>query len=234
MENNHIIKIKDLVKIYPMGMRKLTALQDINLSIKKGEFTGVVGPSGSGKTTLLNIIGALDHPTKGYAEVLGHKIESLTDTKAAKLRNQNVGFIFQSYNLLPIYSVYENVELPLLLLDMDKPKRREMVKEALDWLGILDKIDSKPSQLSGGERQRVSVARAMVKRPEIVLADEPTANLDSKNAHNILERMVKLNEELETTFIFASHDHKVIQYLRRQIVLEDGRVSEDERKSPDH
>lgn len=234
MENNQIIKIKDLVKIYPMGLRKLTALQDINLSVKKGEFTGVVGPSGSGKTTLLNIIGALDHPTKGYAEVLGHKIESLTDAKAAKLRNQNVGFIFQSYNLLPIYSVYENVELPLLLLEMDKSQRREMVKEALDWLGILDKIDSKPSQLSGGERQRVSVARAMVKRPEIVLADEPTANLDSKNAHNILEKMVKLNEELETTFIFASHDHKVIQYLRRQIVLEDGRVSEDERRSPEH
>jgi len=232
MENSQIIKIKDLVKIYPLGARKLTALRDINLSIKKGEFTGVVGPSGSGKTTLLNIIGALDHPTKGYAEVLGHKIESLTDAKAAQLRNQNIGFIFQSYNLLPIYTVYENVELPLLLLDMDKRKRKEMVKEALDWLGILDKIDSKPSQLSGGERQRVSVARAMVKRPKIVLADEPTANLDSENAHNILQRMQKLNEELKTTFIFATHDYKVIQYVQRKIVLEDGQVSEDERKSP--
>ena len=233
MENSQIIKIKELVKIYPLGARKLTALRDINLSVKKGEFTGVVGPSGSGKTTLLNIIGALDHPTEGYAEVLDHKIESLTDAKAAQLRNQYIGFIFQSYNLLPIYTVFENVELPLLLLNMDKPKRKEMVKEALDWLGILDKIDSKPSQLSGGERQRVSVARAMVKRPKIVLADEPTANLDSKNAHNILQRMHKLNEELKTTFIFATHDYKVIQYVQRKIVLEDGQVSEDELKSPD-
>ena len=233
MEKQPIIKTRQLFKHYEMGEGKFTALADVDLDIEKGEFTGVVGPSGSGKTTLLNIIGALDHPSEGSAEVLGQKIEKLNSKEAAKLRNYNIGFIFQSYNLLPVYTVFENVELPLLLLKKSKKEREQMVKDALDWLGILDKIDSRPAQLSGGERQRVSVARAMVKKPEIVLADEPTANLDSDNAHNILQMMLELNNELDTTFIFASHDYKVKQYLRRKIKLKDGRVIEDQEKTPE-
>ena len=227
-----IINTEGIVKHYPMGKRKFTALRDINLEVEKGEFTGIVGPSGSGKTTLLNIIGALDHPSEGSATVLGEKIETLSHKEAAKLRNKRLGFIFQTYNLLPVYTVFENVELPLLLLKMDKKKRRELVETALKRVGILDKINSKPAQLSGGERQRVSVARAMVKEPDLVLADEPTANLDVENSHNILNMMLELNRKLETTFLFATHDEKVMRYLRRQITLTDGMITEDIEKEP--
>lgn len=228
-----IIETAGIVKRYPMGKRKFTALNDIDLKVEKGEFTGIVGPSGSGKTTLLNIIGALDHPSEGSATVLGERVEQLSHKEAAKLRNQRLGFIFQTYNLLPVYTVYENVELPLLLLKMNKKKRRELVETALERVGILDKINSKPAQLSGGERQRVSVARAMVKEPDLVLADEPTANLDVANSHNILNMMLELNRELETTFLFATHDEKVMRYLRRQITLTDGRITEDIEKEPE-
>ena len=228
-----IIQTEGIVKRYPMGKREFTALSDIDLKIEKGEFTGIVGPSGSGKTTLLNIIGALDHPSKGSATVLGEKVEELSHKEAAKLRNQRLGFIFQTYNLLPVYTVYENVELPLLLLKMKKEKREELVIKALERVGILDKIDSKPAQLSGGERQRVSVARAMVKEPDLVLADEPTANLDVANSHNILNMMLELNQELNTTFLFATHDEKVMRYLRRQITLTDGKITEDIEKEPE-
>ena len=228
-----IINTAGIVKRYPMGKREFTALSDIDLKIEKGEFTGIVGPSGSGKTTLLNIIGALDHPSEGTATVLGEKVEKLSHKEAARLRNQQLGFIFQTYNLLPVYTVYENVELPLLLLKMNKNKRDKLVKKALERVGILDKINSKPAQLSGGERQRVSVARAMVKEPELVLADEPTANLDVANSHNILNMMLELNRELDTTFLFATHDEKVMRYLRRQITLTDGRITEDIEKEPE-
>ncbi|MCF7805981.1 MAG: ABC transporter ATP-binding protein [Candidatus Marinimicrobia bacterium] len=229
MQNNALITIEDLLKAYPMGKGEFIALKDINLQFKKGEFAGLVGPSGSGKTTMLNIIGSLDKPTKGETTVLDKKISQLSHKEAAALRNHHMGFIFQTYNLLPVYTVYENVKLPLLLLKhLSKKEMDSMVKDALDWVGLTDKIDSKPAQLSGGECQRVAVARAMVKRPKLVLADEPTANLDAKNAHNILQMMERLNEELETTFIFATHDEKVIKYLRRQISLEDGRVVADD------
>lgn len=228
-----IINTKGIVKRYPMGKREFTALSDITMKIEKGEFTGIVGPSGSGKTTLLNIIGALDHPSEGSATVLGEKIEKLSHKESAKLRNKAIGFIFQTYNLLPVYTVYENVELPLLLLKMNKEQRRQLVETALERVGILDKIDSKPAQLSGGERQRVSVARAMVKEPDLVLADEPTANLDVANSHNILNMMLELNRELDTTFLFATHDEKVMRYLRRQITLTDGKITKDIEKEPE-
>lgn len=228
-----IINTKGIVKRYPMGKREFTALSDITMKIEKGEFTGIVGPSGSGKTTLLNIIGALDHPSEGSATVLGEKIEKLSHKESAKLRNKAIGFIFQTYNLLPVYTVYENVELPLLLLKMNKERRRQLVETALERVGILDKIDSKPAQLSGGERQRVSVARAMVKEPDLVLADEPTANLDVANSHNILNMMLELNRELDTTFLFATHDEKVMRYLRRQITLTDGKITKDIEKEPE-
>ena len=228
MNNSNLITTRDLVKTFAMGNYEFTALNKINLVFKTGEFAGLVGPSGSGKTTLLNILGSLDAPTLGEAVVLGQSISELTSKKAADLRNHHLGFIFQTYNLLPVYTVYENVELPLLLLKIPAVERKQTVLQSLEWVGLTDKIKSRPAQLSGGECQRVSIARAMVKTPKIVLADEPTANLDAKNSHNILQTMEKLNRELNTTFIFATHDEKVIQYLRRKISLNDGQVVSDE------
>jgi len=187
-----------------------------------------VGPSGSGKTTMLNIIGSLDTPSEGEAIVLGHSIGKLTAKGAAKLRKENIGFIFQSYNLLVVYTVFENVEFPLLLLDYQGTERKRMVMDALEWVGLADKAKSKPSQLSGGECQRVAIARAMVKKPTLVLADEPTANLDADNSHNILRTMKKLNHDLKTSFLFATHDEKVISYLNRKIILLDGKIDRDE------
>jgi putative ABC transport system ATP-binding protein len=232
MNNGALITTQDLVKEYPAGDRKFTALNEVNLTIEKGEFTGLVGPSGSGKTTLLNIIGALDYPTSGRAVVIGKDTQKLSHKQSAWLRNEHLGFIFQTYNLLPVYTVYENVEFPLLLLGKETKQRKEAVMQALEWVGLADRAKSRPAQLSGGESQRVAVARAMVKKPKIVLADEPTANLDAENSHNILQMMVKLNQELQSTFIFATHDEKVIRYLRRKITLNDGRIVEDLTMTP--
>jgi putative ABC transport system ATP-binding protein len=192
-----------------------------------GDFCGLVGPSGSGKTTLLNIIGALDNPTGGDAIVMDKSVNALSHKEAAKMRTESIGFIFQTYNLLPVYSVFENVEFPLLLLKINKREREEAVMRALEWVGLTGKANSRPNQLSGGESQRVAVARAMVKLPRIVLADEPTAHLDAANSHNILKTMQRLSQELKTTFIFATHDEKVIGYLRRKVVLSDGKVIDD-------
>ena len=229
MENHTIIAVRDLVKTFPMGKGKFTALRDVNLTFEQGEFAGIVGPSGSGKTTLLNIIGSLDAPTKGQAIVLGKIVNDLSHKEAAQLRNRYIGFIFQTFNLLPVYTVYENVELPLLLLKMPADEREKAIWKSLEWVGLTDKAKSRPAQLSGGECQRVAIARAMVKQPKIVIADEPTANLDAKNSHHILQTMENLNRELNTTFIFATHDEKVIQYLRRKIYLVDGQVVKDEK-----
>ncbi len=228
MNTEPFISIRHLHKRYRMGESDFSALKDITLEFTQGEFTGIVGPSGSGKTTLLNIIGSLDVPSEGEATVLGHAVSALPAKQAARLRNRYLGFIFQTFNLLPVYTVYENVEFPLLLLGMENKKRKQAVLQALEWVGLTDKVHSKPAQLSGGESQRVAIARAMVKQPKIVLADEPTANLDAENSHNILKTMKKLNRELQTTFIFATHDEKVIAYLDRKITLQDGRVAKDE------
>ncbi|MEA4982603.1 MAG: ABC transporter ATP-binding protein [Paludibacter sp.] len=227
-----IVEVKNLKKDFPVGAGFFTALSDINLQFSEGEFAGLVGPSGSGKTTLLNIIGSLDIPSKGEVVVLEQSVGKLTPKQAANLRKHQLGFIFQSYNLLPVYTVFENVEFPLLLLNMSTEERKERVMETLKWVGLADKVKSRPAQLSGGECQRVAIARAMVKRPVLVLADEPTANLDSKNSHNILQTMLKLNEEFKTSFIFATHDDKVIAYLKRIIRLEDGKVVSDEQVKP--
>jgi putative ABC transport system ATP-binding protein len=228
MENSNIILIQGLKKHFITPGGRFTALNGIDLEFSKAEFTGVVGPSGSGKTTLLNIIGSLDSPSEGKAIVLGRSIGELNVKQAALLRRSKLGFIFQSYNILPVYTVFENVEFPLLLLKLNDGERKKMVMDSLEWLGLTDKVRSKPSQLSGGECQRVAIARAMVKKPEIVLADEPTANLDAENSHHILKAMVQLNNEFQTTFIFATHDDKVIGYLRRKISLIDGKVAKDE------
>jgi putative ABC transport system ATP-binding protein len=228
MDDSVLIRTVDLVKIYRMGNQSLIALNRVNLTLRKGEFAGLVGPSGSGKTTLLNIVGSLDVPTQGSAEVLGQKIETLSHKKAAELRNRHLGFIFQTFNLLPVYTVYENVEFPLLLLGLSSAQREKAVMDALEWVHLADRAKSKPAQLSGGESQRVAVARAMVKRPELVLADEPTANLDADNSHHILDTMEELNRSLGTTFLFSTHDQKVIEHLRRKISLVDGRIASDE------
>jgi putative ABC transport system ATP-binding protein len=227
MENASIIRIEKLVKRFPVGKTEFTALNGINISFGTGEFAGLVGPSGSGKTTLLNIIGSLDSPSEGDVDVLGSSVSSLSHKQSAKLRNLHIGFIFQTFNLLPVYTVYENVEFALLLQKLSGSERYKAVMDSLEWVGLTDKVKSKPSMLSGGECQRVAIARSMVKRPEIVLADEPTANLDSKNSHHILQTMKNLNRELKTTFIFATHDEKVMQYLDRIITLEDGKVVRD-------
>lgn len=228
MEDETLIETKDLVKIYPLGRQEVVALNKVNLIFKRGEFAGLVGPSGSGKTTLLNIIGSLDSPTRGSAIVLGRKVEELNHRQASRLRNEHIGFIFQTFNLLPFYTAFENVEFPLVLLKIPAAERRRRVMEALDWVGLADRANSRPAQLSGGECQRVAIARAIVKRPAILLADEPTANLDAANSHNVLQIMEELNGQLKTTFIFATHDEKVINYLRRKITLFDGRVAKDE------
>ncbi len=228
MQDSVLIETRNLVKIYSSGANKVVALDDVTLSFRKGEFAGLVGPSGSGKTTLLNIIGTLDVPTRGSARVLGEKVEELSHKRAAYLRNRYIGFVFQTFNLLPVYTVYENVEFPLLLLGIPAGERKQRVLRALEWVGLQDKVHARPAQLSGGQSQRVAIARAMVKEPEIVIADEPTANLDAKNSHNILQTMQRLNRDLRTTFVFSTHDEKVIRYLHRKISLVDGRVAADE------
>ncbi len=228
MKNGTIVTIDNLIKRFPIGGGEFTALNGISLSFEKGEFCGIVGPSGSGKTTMLNIIGSLDSPSEGQTDVLGTPSSRLNPKVAALLRKKHIGFIFQTYNLMNVYTVYENVEFPLLLLRKPASERKKAVLDALEWVGLTDKIKSKPPQLSGGESQRVAIARAMVKRPDLVLADEPTANLDAENSHHILRTMETLNKELQTTFIFATHDDKVIKYLRRIIKLEDGKVVGDD------
>ena len=228
MDDAMLIRTEGLVKDYPMGAEKLRALDHVDLTFRKGEFAGLVGPSGSGKTTLLNILGSLDAPTEGSAEVLGLRIETLTHARAAELRNRSIGFIFQTFNLLPVYTVFENVEFPLLLLRVPPAERKKAVMEVLERVGLADRAGSRPAQLSGGQSQRVAIARAVVKEPKLVLADEPTANLDAANSHKVLDIMEELNRDLGTTFIFATHDEKVIRHIRRKIVLVDGKVAADE------
>jgi putative ABC transport system ATP-binding protein len=233
MTKEQLIVIENLVKTYPMGHTEIVALDHVSLTIGTGEFTGIVGPSGSGKTTLLNIVGTLDKPTSGSVSVLDRRVETLDHGEAAELRNRHVGFIFQTFNLLPVYTVFENVEFPLLLLGLSADERKRRVMRALEWVGLADRARSRPNQLSGGQCQRVAISRAVVKEPAVVLADEPTANLDAKNSHNILRTMARLNAELGTTFLFSTHDEKVIGYLRRRIVLDDGKVSADTTMEPD-
>ncbi len=220
--------ITKMSKAFPTGEGEFLALKEVTLDFGAGEFAGIVGPSGSGKTTLLNVIGSLDTPSSGEVDVLGYKVSQLSAKQSSELRSHHLGFIFQTYNLLPVYNVYENVEFPLLLLKMDSQKRDRMVKDALEWVGLTDKTKSRPAQLSGGQCQRVAIARAMVKKPSLVLADEPTANLDTENSLHILDTMKNINANLGTSFIFATHDQKVIKYLRRVIRLVDGEVVSDD------
>ena len=231
MKTKNVINIKNLVKRFPVGTDYFTALQNVNLKLTEGEFIGLVGPSGSGKTTLLNIIGGLDSATEGSVSVLGNSMDNTSHNERAIIRRKYMGFIFQSYNLLPVYSVFENVELPLLLNHVEKSEREKKVSQAIEWVGLSDKKNSKPADMSGGECQRTAIARAIVHEPALLLADEPTANLDAKNSHNIMNILSKLNSEISTSFVFATHDEKIMGYLKRIIHLEDGKIINDEKIS---
>ena len=228
IKNMSVINIRKLVKRFPVGSDYFTALKEINLNIEKAEFAGLVGSSGSGKTTLLNIIGGLDSATEGTVNVLSYSMNSTNHNQRAEIRRECMGFIFQSYNLLPVYTVYENIELPLLLNGVSYTERDKKVREAIEWVGLTDKLNSKPMTLSGGQCQRTAIARAIVHRPALILADEPTANLDAENSHQIMKILVNLNQEISTSFVFATHDEKIMSYLKRIIRLDDGQIVSDE------
>lgn len=225
-----MIETKDLHKDYRIGKVLFPALRGINIKIAEGEFTAIAGPSGSGKTTLLNIIGCLDTPTKGDVAINGRLISALNAREKADLRKNEIGFIFQTFNLIPVLTAFENVELPLLLLDKDAGRRRERVVSILDEVGLGDFVNRRPNEMSGGQQQRVAIARALVKQPSMVLADEPTANLDSTTAREILSLMQVLNDKHKATFIFSTHDQLVMEFARRVIRLRDGKVAADESK----
>ena len=232
-KKNSVIIINNVTKRFPVGGDYFSALKNIDLTLNEGEFTGLIGPSGSGKTTLLNIIGGLDSATEGNVSVLGNSMDNTSHNERATVRRKYMGFIFQSYNLLPVYTVFENVELPLILNKIDSNERAKTVNQAIEWVGLTDKRDSKPNMLSGGECQRTAIARAIVHEPALIMADEPTANLDAENSHHIMHILVKLNQELSTSFVFATHDEKIMGYLKRIVHLDDGQINKDEQvKNP--
>ena len=222
-----IVECINVQKTYRQGQIEVHALKDISLAIEKGEFLAVAGPSGSGKTTLLNLVGGLDVTDAGSIIVDGNAFDQMSQSQLAKLRLHRVGFVFQAYNLIPVLSAAENVEFVMLLQGVPAGERRERAKSILDDVGLEDKYNRRPSELSGGQQQRVAVARAIVSNPSIVLADEPTANLDSKTGTGLLDMMKKMNIEKSVTFIFSTHDNMVMDYARRLILLHDGRLEED-------
>jgi len=222
-----IVDIRGVTKDYPLGKTVVQALRGIDLSIEQGEFTAIAGPSGSGKTTLLNLIGCVDIPTTGTVMVAGKAIETLNDKTRTELRLRNLGFIFQTFNLVQVLNLFQNVEFPLLLQgDLTKAERRKRVEEIVEKVGLTGQMKQRPNELSGGQRQRVAIARALVTRPQIVMADEPTANLDSVTGQNIIDLMRHMNEEDKTTFIFSTHDHRVMNHARRIVKLEDGVIKD--------
>jgi putative ABC transport system ATP-binding protein len=220
-----IVEIENVVKEYPLGKLVVRALDGVNLSIERGEFTTIAGPSGSGKTTLLNLIGCVDVPSRGSVKVDGESTERLDDTKLTNLRLHKLGFIFQSFNLVQVLTVFQNVELPLLLQGaLSAEERKKRTVEILGRVGLEKHIEKRPNELSGGQRQRVAIARALVTRPRIILADEPTANLDSATGMTIIDLMRELNETESTTFLFSTHDHRVMDHADRIVRIEDGRI----------
>ena len=223
----NLISVKDVSKVFKVGEENFTALRDINLEIDSGSFMSFVGPSGSGKTTILNLIGGLDVPTVGNIFFKNTKLSSMNRNQMAQYRRKNIGFIFQTYNLLPVYSVYENILFPLLLNGSKEKDVRERVMNIINKVGLSDQVKKRPSQLSGGQCQRVAIARALVKDPLLILADEPTANLDSKNSLQILELMSELNKQYKAAVVFSTHDEKVTRYVRREVGLEDGEIISD-------
>jgi len=222
-----VIYAEDLHKIYDESKVPVHALRGVDLEINKGEFTAIVGPSGSGKSTLLNIIGGLDRPTKGVIRVNGQDISHFSDNELIDFRKNNIGFVFQSYNLIPVLTAKENVEFVMLLQGRSRKDMDERVTQLLEAVGLGDRMNNRPSELSGGQQQRIAVARALASKPTFVLADEPTANLDSKSTANLLDIMARLNEDERTTFVFSTHDQRVIDRARRVLTLEDGKIVSD-------
>ncbi len=227
-----LITLNNVSRRYETGETTVHALRDVNLQLDAQAFISIVGPSGSGKTTLLNVIGCLDKPTQGAVSVNGTRVDGFDNRDAAQFRGDNVGFIFQNFNLLPVLTVYENVEYPLVMVqNVPENQRKERVMRLLDAVGMADQKDKYPSQVSGGQKQRIAVARALVADPKLVLADEPTANLDSVSAHKVIELMRGMQHELKTTFIFSTHDPKVVREAEIVYTLEDGQITNRETRA---
>lgn len=222
-----VIKTQNLTKTYNESKIPVKALQGVDLEINEGEFTAIVGPSGSGKSTLLNIIGGLDNPTEGSIEVDGKDITAMGENELIDFRLNNIGFVFQSYNLIPVLTAQENVEFIMLLQKVPKAEMRQRSEQLMEKVGLKDRLKNRPNELSGGQQQRVAVARALASRPKFILADEPTANLDSASTANLLDMMARMNKEEKATFVFSTHDQRVIDKARRIITLEDGKIVSD-------
>jgi putative ABC transport system ATP-binding protein len=226
-DNGSIVELRDVGKVYHQGSLDVHALRDLSFSIDAGEFSALCGPSGSGKTTALNLIGALDTPTSGTVVLEGRNLGELDRKELSRIRRDRIGFVFQAYNLLPVLSAYENAEIVMAVQGVDESERRRRVLELLDQVGLAGLADRRPAELSGGQQQRVAIARAIAAGPAIVLADEPTANVDSENAEKLLDMMERLNLENGVTFLFSTHDPRVMERARRVIRLVDGRLASD-------
>ncbi len=227
-----ICDLEHVSKDYGTGVGRVRALSDVSLTIDKGEFTVFSGPSGSGKTTLLNLVGCLDHPTEGRVAIEGQDTGKMTANQLSQLRALRIGFIFQSFNLIPVLTAAENVELALQLSGRKTEGRRDLARKMLDEVGLAGMHERRPNQLSGGQQQRVAIARALVKQPALVIADEPTANLDSATGQQVLDLMRDMNTKMGVTFLFSTHDPRVMGYARRVLVLRDGRIEKDEAREP--
>jgi putative ABC transport system ATP-binding protein len=225
-----VVKVENVTRIYQIGKLETQALRGVNLSIGSGEFTALIGPSGSGKTTLLQMIGCLDQPTNGHVTINGTEITRLNRNQRADLRKGTIGFVFQFFALIPTLTAYENVEMPLLLNNINSTQRKKRVLELLEAVDLSSHAHHRPDQLSGGQQQRVAVARALSTNPKLILADEPTANLDTENGKQVMDIMKKLNKETGVTFVFATHDPRVIGYAERVVTLEDGLIVKDSAK----
>ena len=222
-----LIQLSSVTKEYPLGNTTVHALRGVDLTVSKGDFMSIVGPSGSGKTTLLNIVGCIDQATAGSVVIDGQEITTMNDKQITDLRLYKIGFIFQTFNLIPVLNVIENVEFPLLLMkSFSKTEVRSRAERLIDAVGLSEHIQHRPAELSGGQRQRVAIARALVTQPAIILADEPTANLDSETGNQILELMRDLNQKEHTTFIFSTHDHNVLAYAKKIVKIKDGLITE--------
>ncbi|MBK8371562.1 MAG: ABC transporter ATP-binding protein [Saprospiraceae bacterium] len=230
MDNHVVISTKSLYKIYDESTIPVPALKDVNLTINKGSFVAIVGPSGSGKTTLLNIIGGLDRPSSGKVFVDGRELSEMSESQLIDFRRDHIGFVFQSFNLIPVLTAKENAEFVMLLQGRSQKERNERIFSLFNAVGLQDKTNSRPSELSGGQQQRVAVVRALAPKPAFIMADEPTANLDTKTAFNLLDIMEKLNKEEDMTFVFSTHDPRVMERARRIITLVDGAIFKDEIK----
>jgi putative ABC transport system ATP-binding protein len=222
-----VVKIENVTRVYKIGDVETNALRGVDLSVQSGEFTALIGPSGSGKTTLLQLIGCLDQPTTGKVYVNGKDVTNLNRDQRADIRSGSIGFVFQFFALIPTLTAYENIEMPLLLAGKSASERADRVKQLLEWIDLPDKGNNRPDQMSGGQQQRVAVARALATNPALILADEPTANLDTPNGKQVMEIMTRLNRETGVTFVFATHDPRVIQYARRVVTLQDGLIIQD-------